>query len=320
MHKRWKTVGCVLLTLLGTVATAMGAQPKVLVIPKGTETVFWRHVAAGARQAGRELDITVTYRGPQSEDQHAAQIQIIQFGIRQSYDAIVLAPNHVDAAGPALKAAVAQGVKVVLIDSNMNHHYHACFIESNNLKAGHKAADEVAARLAGEGGVALVRFQENHASTYERASGFLERLRSRHPQIVLTADERGGVSVGSAYHAVLALLTRFPEVDAIFAVNESTTMGTLKALRERNLLGKVRFVGFDFNAAIEAAIRKGEMNATIVQNPFQMGYLGVTTAHALIQGRSVPAKIFTETDLVTTENVHTAAIVKQFKSEGPPTP
>jgi ribose transport system substrate-binding protein len=317
MPKRFDQIGAITLMLLFLTSTGVLADVRVLVIPKGTQSVFWESVAAGAQKAGRELGISITYRGPYSEDQHGAQVKIIAYGIRQKFDAIVLAPNHVEMADSALKTAVAEGIKVVLIDSNMNSRHHACFIESNNYKAGQEAADHAAALLNGAGRIALVRYMENHASTQDREQGFMDRLKSRYPQIILTADPRAGTTVGEAYHSVSNLLGRSPSIDAIFSVNEPTTMGTLRALREKQLVEEIKFIGFDCNAEIKNAVLNKEMDATIAQDPFQIGYLGVDTAYRLIQNKPVLERIFTDTVLINAENFHTATVQAIIKANTP---
>jgi ABC-type sugar transport system substrate-binding protein len=50
------------------------------------------------------------------------------------------------------------------------------------------------------------------------------------------------------------------------------------------------------------------MDATIAQDPHQIGYLGVKTAHRLIQNKPVAEKIYTDTVLITAENIHTDAV------------
>jgi ribose transport system substrate-binding protein len=209
---------------------------------------------------------------------------------------------------------VAQGIKVVLIDSNMNSRHHASFIESDNYQAGRAAAGHLATLLDGKGKIALIRYMAKHASTHEREMGFLDTLAANHPQIEIVADPRMGSSVGSAYHTGSALLENFPNIDAIFCVNGQATIGALRALRKKGLLKKVRFMGFDLNPAIKDAILEGEIDATIAQNPFQIGYLGVKTAHRLILKETVPEKIYTDTMLITAENLHTETVQHFIRS------
>ncbi|MFC1463842.1 MAG: sugar ABC transporter substrate-binding protein, partial [Candidatus Brachytrichaceae bacterium NZ_4S206] len=61
-------------------------------------------------------------------------------------------------------------------------------------------------------------------------------------------------------------------------------------------------VGFDANPDAAAAILAGEMEATVAQNPYNMGALGVENALKLIRGESIPENIDTGTELVTKEN------------------
>ena len=274
----------------------------MLVIPKGSKANFWNVVGKGAQQAGEDLGISITYRGPYKEDRHLAQTKIIEYGISQNYDAIVLAPNHVDMASHVLGKAVAGGIKVVLIDSSMSSHHHSSLVESDNYKAGQMAAAHIAALVDQEGKVVLARHLKNHASTHERENGFLDTIKSRYPRITIVAAPYIGPSLGSAYHNMSKLIDRISGIDAIFCVGEEITLGTLRAAKDRGIQKEIKFVGFDFNAMIRSAILNHEMEAAIVQDPFKIGYLGVKTAHQLVQGRTVPEKIYTDTVLVTAEN------------------
>ena len=112
MTKRLIRTKVVFLVFLFSVSSTVFADVKVLVIPKGTKAVFWATVVEGARKAGNDLDIRVTCRGPATEKQYDAQIKIIEFGIEQNYDAIVLAPSHVDQACKSLRFVTQIGAKV----------------------------------------------------------------------------------------------------------------------------------------------------------------------------------------------------------------
>ena len=130
----------VLLTVLFFVCTTVLAEVKILVIPKGSKAIFGAMVEEGAQQAGNDLGIHVTWRGPYTEADRYAQIKIIEYGIRQNYDAIVLAPNHVNMTAGVQERAIANGIKVVLIDSGMDCRHHSTLVASDNYKAGQMAA------------------------------------------------------------------------------------------------------------------------------------------------------------------------------------
>ena len=287
------------------------AEIKVLVIPKNAESAYWNIVDRGAQQAGDDLGIRITWRGPGSEDQRDAQIKIIEYGIRLHFDAIVLAPNHTNVAAPALKEAAENGIKIVLIDSNMASGYHACLVESDNYNAGRMAADHLAVLLGDQGRVILVRHIKNNASTNDREQGFLDTITLHYPGLEIVADPYVGPTIGSAYHTVSSLLDNETSIDGIFSVNGIITQGTLQALESKGLLGKIKFIGFDLNLMIMDALIDHDLDATIVQDPFQIGYKGVTVAYQLILHKKVPQKILTDTMLITTENYQTDT-VKEF--------
>ena len=301
----------VLLTVPLNFSSIVLAEIKVLVIPKNAESAYWNIVDRGAQQAGDDLGVRITWRGPGSEDQRDAQIKIIEYGIRQHFDAIVLAPNHTDVAAPALKEAAENGINIVLIDSNMTSGDHACLVESDNYKAGQTAADHLAVLVGDKGRVILVRHIEDNASTGDREQGFLDTIKSHYPGLEIVADPYVGPTIGSAYHTMSSLLDDESAIDALFSVNGMITQGTLQALESKGLLGKVKFIGFDLNLMIMDAIIYHDMDATIVQDPFQIGYKGVKVAYQLILHEKVPKKILTDTMLITTENYQTDK-VKEF--------
>ena len=174
------------------------------------------------------------------------------------------------------------------------------------------AADYIAFLLGNSGKVILARHIEGHNSTMEREKVFLDTLASNYSQIAVVADPYVGASKGKAYHAVSTLL-REQQVDAIFCDSEEASLGILLALSEKPGRNKPKFIGFDFNETIREAILSGEMSGTFVQNPYQMGYQGVTSAHRLLNSEEVAANTFTEVLLITSKNIESMEVQKVVK-------
>jgi ribose transport system substrate-binding protein len=98
------------------------------------------------------------------------------------------------------------------------------------------------------------------------------------------------------------MLAAHPNLKGIFAANEPGAMGAARVLETRRLAGKVKLVGFDAAPAEIEALKKGVIQALIVQNPFQMGYKGVESAVKAINGEQVEKRIDTGVEVVTMEN------------------
>lgn len=297
-----------LLIILILFPEAACADGRVLFIPKGGQASFWDIMRAGALQAGKDLGLEVVVRGPSGEHRHNDQGRIIEYGIRDKFDVIVLAPNHESATAAVLERAVAEGIGLVLVDSGMQSDLHSTLIQSDNAASGRMAADYLAGLINNEGKVILARHIDGHASTRKREDAFRRTLESAYPEIEIVADPFIGASMGEAYRVVADILEREESVSAIFSDNEEATRGILQVITEKGLADRPRFIGFDYNPAIYRALLGGYIDATFIQNPYRMGYVGVSTALQLIQGRKVPKRIFTEISLVTRENIESPEI------------
>ena len=293
---------------------AMSARRTIAVIPKGTTHVFWRSVHAGALRAAHELDVDILWQGPQREDDRAGQIRVVEDMITRHVDAIVLAPLDATALVPVANEARGEHIPVVVFDSGMTWDGLVSFVATDNTAGGALAAERVAALLGDHGRVMVMRYQEGSDSTAQRERGFLDAMRARHPNIEILSDNQyGGATTETAYATAESLLVRFTDVDAAFTPNESTTFGMLRALRDASRAGasaehRVRLVGFDANEAMVEALRAGDIDGLVLQNPSRMGELAVRTAVASLRGEHVEARIDTGATMVTAENMDQAEV------------
>jgi ribose transport system substrate-binding protein len=161
--------------------------------------------------------------------------------------------------------------------------------------------------LQGKGKVLVLRYAEGSASTTEREEGFLTQIKAKFPNIELVStDQYAGATRDTAKRASENLLNRFAdEVQGIFTPNESSTAGMLLALQDINKAGKISFVGFDASQAFIDALKSGQLHGIVVQNPFNMGYLGVRTMVDHLLGKPVEKMIDTGVMLVTKDNMET---------------
>ena len=179
-----------------------------------------------------------------------------------------------------------------------------------NFKGGQKAADRLGEVMGGQGKCIMLRYQEGSASTEQREAGFLDELTKKFRAIkIISSDQHAGATRDTAYQAGQNLLNRFGnEVTGIFTPNESTCAGMVLAVKDAGLDGKVKHVGFDSDGALLDALKAGELQGLVVQDPFQMGYIGVKTMVDSLKGDKVEKKIDTPVQIVTKENLEDPAI------------
>ena len=305
----------IFLLLLGVLScgTRSGARKfTIAVIPKGTTHIFWKTIYAGARKAAEDAkaqgtDVELIWKGPLREDDREQQIQVVEGFISEGVSGIVLAPLDKVALVRPVEEAKRAGIPTVVMDSGLDTDQITSFAATDNRKGGALAADRIGDALGGKGKVIMLRYAEGSASTTEREEGFLQQIRSKYPDIqLISTDQYAGATRDTAKRASENLLQQFGnEVNGIFTPNESASVGMLLALQDIGKAGKITFVGFDATPQFIDAMKNGQMQGVVVQNPFAIGELGVKAMIDSLSGKSVEKRIDTGVMLITPDNMNT---------------
>lgn len=293
-----------LVCIMFSMCPAYARDLNVVFIPKSRDQDFWVFMRQGVdRAVQEESQVSLTWRGPAHNDDIDSQIQILNIYSRPEVDAIIIAANDRARLVEPVKQAAALGIKVIAVDSGLDGNAHLNFVTTDNYAAGRLAAERLSALLNKQGSVAVLRTTPGSGSTNDRANGFIDYLKKHAPQLTVVADVYGGGTRGKAARSAGALLDNFPQIDAIFAVNESASDGMLRALRQAGLTGKKKFIGFDTTEFLLDGLRRQEIHGLVVQDPRQMGYLAMKAAVAAARGTAIkPALILTDAVMVTLEN------------------
>jgi ribose transport system substrate-binding protein len=299
----------------GTQASAK--KLRIGVIPKGTTSPYWKAVHAGAQKAADELagtqPVEIIWKGSLREDQSADEIAVVEDMFNLHVDALVLAPNNADALAGVVDEAAEKKIPTIIIDSAVKSDKYTSFVATDNKKGGYMGGKELAKELGGKGKVIMLRYQEGSASTGEREQGAIDALKEN-PGIELTnINKYGGATQDQCTKAAENLLAPYKNpdgtlsIDGIFCPNLTTTYGVLLVLQDMKIAGKVKFVGFDSSPELVTAMKNDQVQALVVQNPINMGYLGVKTAVDAATGKNPPRNVDTGVTLVTKDNMNDAA-------------
>jgi ribose transport system substrate-binding protein len=300
------------LLLLSSFLVAGAESYTIAVIPKGTTHEFWKAIHAGAMKAQEELTtagtkVEVIWKGPLREDDRDQQIQVVENFISRRVSGIVLAPLDSKALVQPVATAARAKVPVVIFDSDLKSDKYVSFVATDNYKGGVLAGEQMAKLLGGKGNVILLRYQVGSASTEAREAGFLDALKKFPGIKLISSDQRGGATRELCYQAAQNVLNRYgKEVNGIFGPCEPVANGIIMALRNVGKGGgAVKVIGFDAGTQTIEAMKKGDVQAIIVQNPVRMSYLAVKTMVDHLQGKRVEKRIDTGVYVVTPENMDT---------------
>ncbi len=275
--------------------------------------MFWQSVHAGANKAAGENQVQILWSGPATETDFNGQLQIIDAMINQGVDAIAVAPIDKTVMVSAVDRAAKQGIPVIIFDSPVDTPNFVAQVATDNYHAGEMAAARVKEILHGKGQVAIVAVQAGGASTMAREKGFEDAIKSDAPGIQIMDKRYGNADFAQSLAVAENLLTTYPALDALFASNESSAVGSAQALKSRK--SSVKLVGFDSSPTLIEDLKAGLIDSLVVQNPFKMGYDSVQAAVMKLKG-GTPQKIQNLAPrVVTKEDLNDPAVQAQLNPE-----
>lgn len=240
--------------------------------------------------------------------------------INQHVSALILNPINADAIVPIVKQANKAGIPVFTLDRGA-----ACgscqvnFLETDNEALGKEGADFIAAQLKQhygsiKGGVVDLEGLLGTTAGDERERGFAAEfavLQKANPELKLVARQAADFDADKGFNITTQLLAAHDDIDAIFNGNDDNAIGALRAIRQANRfepIGGARHIvviGIDGTEQALSAIRKGQMDATLSQNPLTMAKQSVAYVENYLHGdkANIPPHQFWPHILVTKANI-----------------
>jgi len=275
----------------------------VAIIAKSTTSEYWKSTFAGAKAAGTEYNLELSFQGPDNEEDYETQNKMIREAIENGASAIVFSAVDYEANAEAVEEAIAAGVKVVIIDSDVNSDNVSCRISTDNYKAGEMVAQALVDNETKKLKVGIVNFAVYSDNGQKRELGFRDAI-AENDDVEIVASINVNSTTEEAKAGTIEMLKLHPEINAVVTFNEWTSLGVGYAVQELKLAGKTKVVAFDSNVISVGMLETGEVDALIVQNPYAMGYLGVEYAAKLLNGEKMQDEsIDTSTTLITRENM-----------------
>lgn len=302
----------------GSAPRAKRDKPLIAVIPKATSHEFWKSVHAGAIHGADAAGVDIVWKGPITESNREAQINLVQDFVAQGVDGICLAPLDSQALISVVHQSRQAGVPVLIFDSGLDDEQDiVSFVATDNYRGGQIAGRYLGKLLGGKGRVIILRQAIGSQSAQRREEGCIDVLEQEFPNIeIISSNEYAGVTADTALVKSQQLLLNFGDrVDGIFTPAQHVATGMLRALEEQNLAGKVKFVGFDSGPDLVVALREGKMHGIVLQDPVGMAELAVTTLADSLAGKKVERRISTGETLATRENMDQPQIKRLLEPE-----
>lgn len=302
-------LAAVAVLLLIAIVIAFGNTPKdmdkkmsVALILRMKHGDYWKTVKMGAEVAAKEFDVNLNFYAPDYEEDVLGQIQLVNQAILDGTDAIILAPSDPKALEVATAHHPTRSIPVITIDAEMKSPKVKSFIGTDNYDSGVKAGERMVRLVGKQGKVAILSYVTKAGNAQQREKGLLDELK-RHPEVSIVAIKHALSDKERAREMTRDILETYPDIDGIVALNAPLSVGAAEEIDSRGLAGKVRVVAIDSPSEVLSYIQEGVIQATIIQKPFSMGYLGVKYAVDAWNRLPVPSRIDTGAKVIDLENM-----------------
>ena len=285
---------------------------KIDVICMGFQHEYWQTVRLGTEKAAKEIGIVVPFYGPELETQVDVQIGMFENSIAKKVAGILLAPCDSEALVPLVEKATRQGIVVITFDTDINKtDNRISFVATDNYAAGKLAGQNAGRLLGGKGKMGVLGHLAGTMDTRDRVNGFVAAIKAGFPGIQLLETVYGDGDHQKSLDKATDMMTAHPDLAAIYATNEGGAIGLALAVEQKKKVGKVKIIGFDSSEQEIDYLQKGVITGFVVQNPFQIGYLGVKTLYEHLAGvKKAPTRIDTGVVWVEMKNFNQPDIQK----------
>ena len=265
---------------------------------------FFQALAKGAESEAKKTNPNVKLLVFGYDYDLGKQVQQIDNFIAAGVDLILLNPGDPKALKPAIEKAQKAGIKVVAVDTNAEGADAA--VTTDNVQAGRIACEFFIDKLGKKGNV-IIENGPQVSSVIDRVNGCKEALAKEAPDMkVLSSDQDGKGQRDAGLTVMKSLLTRFPDVKAIFTINDQQALGSDLAAKQLNRTGMI-ITSVDGAPEMEAALKDPKdpmIQATGSQDPYTLARKGVDIGVDLLNGKEPTQKVtLLPSSLITRENV-----------------
>ena len=256
----------------------------IVFLPKQINNPYFNTAASGGQQAATELKGQFKQVGPSTANA-AAQVPFITSLTQQHVGAIVISGDDPNAVAPALKQAMAQGVKVVSFDSDVAPDARNVFVnQANSTQIGTSEVDLLAQQINSTGQIAILSAAST-ATNQNAWIGYMKQELTKYPKMQLVKIAYGNDDDTTSYNDTLALLQQFPNLKGIISPTTVGIAAAARAIESVHKGGQVMLTGLGTPNQLRQYVKDGTIKGFELWNPANLGYLAYYVAALLVQGK-----------------------------------
>jgi ribose transport system substrate-binding protein len=234
---------------------------------------YWKSLNDGFTRAAADYGVTAMLVGPENFDPQA-ELDAFSKAVASRPAGILISVADSNLLRPAINSAIEAGVPVITVDSDAPTSNRLYFIGTNNLAAGHLGGERLIQKLNGKGNVVFYTIK-GQPNLEERLKGYREML-ADHPQIKIVDvfDTKGDPGTSFDQTEQYVAKTGPDKIDAFVCLESSSGKSIAEVLKRKSISDRT-LIAMDVDSDTLNLIKDGDIDATISQKPFTMGYVGM---------------------------------------------
>jgi rhamnose transport system substrate-binding protein len=262
-----------------------GKRPVVAMMPKSKGDPYFISCRAGAEEAAKEAGVDLIWDGPTGLDA-AKQNEVVEGWITRGVDAIAVSVENSAGISTVLRKARARGIKVVTWDADAAPDARDYFINQATPEGiGFTLVDEGARLLGGKGEFAIITGPLSAANQNAWMEFMRQRVAEKYPEIKLAAMRPSDDDRDKAFAETQTILKVYPKVKLIVTISAPAVPGSAEAVQQAGRKD-VFVIGLSLPNLCKRYVHDGVVQAVVLWNTKDLGYLTVYTAALLVEGRA----------------------------------
>ena len=270
----------------GSSGGGSGSSLNIAFLPKAINNPYFDTAATGAKSAAGELKGSFKQVGP-STASASDQVTWINTLTEQHVNAIVVSANDPNALAPALKQAMAQGIKVVSYDSDVAPDARQVFVNQANAEDIGRIEVQLLGKQLNYTGQIAILSAASTATNQNTWIGYMkdELSKPQYKNMSLVKIDYGNDDDQTSFNDTLALMQAYPNLKGIISPTTVGIAAAARAIESVNKGGKVALTGLGTPNQMRKYVQDGTVQQFALWDPGKLGYLAYYTAVALIQGK-----------------------------------
>ncbi len=290
---------------LGSTPLRAADAKEIVYLTPGLDLPFWRYLSKGIESEAKKAGYA--YTALDSHNNAQTQLKNAQDAIARGVAGIAISPTDSSTAPSVLALAARANIPVVVADIGSNSGEYVSFIISDNYQGAFGVGEALAAAMKEkgwqDGSVGLVTISQARKNGQARTAGFRDAMKKAGITKEAGLQQMQSYTADETFKFTQDMLTANPGMRGMFIQTDQPTIGALRAIKAAHRDGQILVAAFDGIPEFVDLLKKGDIVASGMQQPYLMGVKSGEALTTAIKGGKPEKEILVPIVVATSKNI-----------------